>query len=43
MTQGRSVFQFVGWVEFYETHQFPRIMVGLAVLDPPYMSRGLKH
>src|SRR5262249_4763608 len=26
----------LGWVEFYETHQLRRFMVGLAELDPPY-------
>ena len=41
--EGLTGFQNVGWVEFYETHQFPRFMVGLAVLDPPYDVRGLKH
>jgi len=45
--RGQTVFQNVGWVEFYETHQFRRFMVGLAELDPPYKiplgSRDFKH
>ena len=37
---GQSVFPGVGCVEFYETHQLPRFVVGLAELDPPYKLRN---
>ena len=40
--QSSASFENVGWVEFYETHQFPMFMVGLAELDPPYNFRGLR-